>query len=43
MILAVIEDEVFLIAIFFLLFFIIFLVVLRFFDMFHKKLKIESI
>lgn len=42
MILAVIEDEVFLIAIF-LLFFIIFLVVLRFFDMFHKKLKIESI
>ena len=36
-----IEDEIFPIAIFFLLFF--FLVVLKFFDMFHKKLKIERI
>ena len=43
MILAVIEDEVFLIAIFFYCFLLFFLVVLRFFDMFHKKLKIESI
>ena len=40
MILAVIEDGVFF---FIVVFFIILLVVLKFVDMFHKKLKIENI